>query len=253
MKRTRGQAFGPSGGGVRKIRKGNRNAGYSMNRNVPARAYANSRVPLASRGYRYNTAERKVYDLDATIYDADTSSRITALCTPQLGTDMTNRVGRKILVKSVQVRGLVRTERSELLTAAQIPAQMCRYMILVDMQPNGALPNITDVLKTANPVSPMNLNNRDRFRVLLDKSFTLDPWLYNTTASTALASASNQIKYFKKYIKCNQEMIFNATNGGTVADITSGNIFQIVLGNQAVSATNTAEMVIATRVRFLDS
>lgn len=242
MKRTRTQAFGG----------GYKNKQFKKPRSTAARAYPNSRVPPASRGYRANRVERKVFDVDNVVTDADTSSRITCICMPTLGTDMTNRVGRKLTIRSFQARILVRTERAQLVTAATIPAQMVRVMFIVDMQPNGAAPSITDILKYAHPTSPLNLDNRDRFKMVCDKVWTLDPYMVGLTASSTYASTTNQIKHTKIYKKMSQEVIFNATNGGTIADITSGALLQVVLGSQAVSATNTAETVIGTRVRFTD-
>lgn len=247
MKRSRANAFNQPYQN-KQFKRPRRSGAYSG----PARTYAGSKVPLASRGYRLNTVERKVYDIDAGTVSADTTGSIVACCFPTLGTDMTNRVGRKIQIKSIQGRGILRTERSELMTAAATPGQMVRYMILVDMQPNGALPALTDILKTAHPASPLNLNNRDRFRVLVDKQWALDPYYLNTTASTAAASMSNQCKIFKYYKKCNVETIFNGTNGGTIADITSGAILRVILGNQAVDADDTAEFTSSVRVRFTD-
>lgn len=248
MKRTRTQAFGASRGGVRKIRKGNRNRGFI----APRTTYPGGFVPLATRGYRPNTVERKVYDVAASTVDADTTGSIACIGLPILGTDMTNRVGRKICWRTVQARGLVRVERAELMTAASIPAQYVRFMLVIDMQPNGALPAITDILTTAHPASPLNLNNRDRFRVIADKEFTLDPYYLNTTATTSAASMTNQIKMFKIYKKVNLETIFNGTNGGTIADISSGALLRVIIGNQAISATNTAEFTFSTRCRFTD-
>jgi len=247
MKRNRANAFGQQYQN-RQFKKPRRTGNYAG----VARAYPGSKVPLASRGYRLNTAEKKVYDIDASTVSADTTGSIVACCFPVLGTDMTNRVGRKIQIKSIQGRGIVRTERSELMTAAATPAQMVRYIILVDMQPNGALPALTDILKTAHPASPLNLNNRDRFKILLDKQWALDPYYLNTTATTAAASMNNQCKVFKYYKKCNVETIFNGTNGGTIADITSGAVLRVILGNQAVDADDTAEITSSVRVRFTD-
>jgi hypothetical protein len=223
----------------------------------PVRAYTGSRVPLASRGYRPNNTERKLSDINPTVNAANTTSTITALCVPTLGSDYTNRVGRKITVKSVQGRCLVRTTLGETLITGSSGAQQVRLMLLVDLQPNGALPAITDILTNAHPSSNMNLNNRDRFKILLDKTWNLDPYLNDPTATQARISMDNQCRSWKFYKKCDQEVIFNAVNGGTIADITSGAIIRVILGNQPAPvagppAIGAAELVISSRVRFVD-
>lgn len=246
MKRTRTQAFGPGKG---RSRKGARTGPYS----APVRAYPSSRVPLASRGYRPNSVERKVFDVATTVYPGNTTGSITSICIPTLGTDMTNRIGRKITVRSLQARGLVRTRLSESQASGVTSSMLMRIMYLVDLQPNGANPAVTDILATSIAQSPMNLNNRDRFKVLFDRMYALDPYNKNTTAGSVLCSTVNQCKTLKMYKKCNQEVVFNATNGGTVADITSGNLLQLIISNQATDgAGGPGEAAIYTRVRFTD-
>jgi len=245
MKRTRTQAFG----------KPYQNKQFKKPRRVgPVRAYTGSRVPIASRGYRLNTAERKVFDIVTTIYPASTTGSITAICRPILGTDMTNRIGRKVVIKSVQARGIVRVRRAEANINGDSPPQIVRIMYLVDLQPNGAVPAVLDILTEALAQSPMNLNNRDRFKILFDKVITLDAYTRDTaSAGEEYVSFNRTCQNFKMYKKCNQEVIFNATNGGTVADITSGALLQFIISNQAlVGGAAEAEAAIFTRVRFLD-
>lgn len=248
MKRTRSTALGPY-----------KNKQFKKPRRVgPVRAYTGSKVPLASRGYKYNTMERKLSDILPTVVPANSTAAITALCVPTLGTDFTNRVGRKIRISSVQGRALVRTTLGETLAVGNSGAQKVRLMILIDLQPNGALPAITDILTNSHPSANMNLNNRDRFKILLDKTWNLDPYLNDATAGTSRITATNQCRNFKFYKKCDQETIFNATNGGTIADITSGALIRVVLGNQPVPvvgppAIGAGEMVISSRVRFMDA
>lgn len=226
----------------------------------PARAYSGSRVPLASRGYRLNAVERKLADFNATVIPCNSTSVITPICIPTLGTDFTNRVGRKILIKSIQGRLLLRSTLSETITVptnGSSGSQMCRLLIIVDMQPNGAAPAITDIMTNNHPAANMNLNNRDRFKVLLDKTWVLDPFVADNTATLSRAGTANQAKTWKFYKKCNQETIFNATNGGTIADITSGALLRVIMGNQpppvaGPPAVGAAEFVISSRVRFVD-
>ena len=57
---------------------------------------------------------------------------------------------------------------------------------------------------------------------------------------------------FKIYKKLNQEVIFNSTNGGTIADIQTGAIFCLMLGSNGDANTDiTATWT--SRARFDDS
>lgn len=220
----------------------------------PVRSYPGSRVPLASRGYRTNRVEKKVFDVVSTTYQGNTTGSIVTIFLPTLGTDMNNRVGRKCTVTSLQVRGTVFQRLADTNANGNSACGVVRVMYLVDCQPNGALPAITDVLATATPHSPMNLNNRDRFKVIFDKITSLDNYVRSTAVAGQEYIAVGRVnQHFKKYKRMNQEVIFTAVNGGTIADIASGSILQLVIGNQPTDAASGPQQATTyTRVRFTD-
>lgn len=216
-------------------------------------AYSGSMVPMRTGGYKPNSTERKVNDLAAATYNVSTTGSITLLANPTLGSDFNNRIGRKIVLKSVYIRGFVRTEPSLSNPAAFSQSQLVRMVILADLQPNGAAPALTDIFVEAHSASQLNLNNRDRFKVYCDKQWVLDPYLSVTTATQAQAFASNQVKPVKKYKKLNLETIYGATSGGTIADINSGALYMVWLGNVASGTNTDANAVVSTRVRYVDA
>jgi len=219
----------------------------------PVRSYQGSRVPLASRGYVLNTQERKVFDIDVASYAVDTTGSITLLADPQVGADMNQRIGRKILLKSVYIRGYVRTEAAtSTLPLVNTIGQMGRFIIFADLQPNGAAPAVTALLKEASPASQLNIDNRDRFKVYCDREFIFDPYGASTTATQTYLSCTNQIRAIKKFKKINLEMIFNATNGGTIADVNSGALYMLWIGNVAAGTNTNMSASLSTRVRYSD-
>lgn len=219
----------------------------------PRREYTSSLVPLATRGYSPNSVERKVFDVAATSYNVNATGFTQALCIPTLGSDMTNRIGRKICLKSIQIQGFVNIANAKAvpMIESEVSAQYARFILLWDTQPNGALPSITDVLTTLSTNAPLNLNNRDRFRVLVDKRYCLDPFIFNST--TSCCSATNQIKPVKIYRKLNLETIFNATNGGTIADIASGSLTALWIGSDPSGLNGPVDFNGSYRVRFADA
>jgi len=219
--------------------------------NTVKRTYPGSLVPLRSGGYVPNTHEKKVADLDNATYQANTTGSITLLACPILGSDMTNRIGRKINLKSVYIRGFVASEASINNSSLVVPSQQARFILFIDDQPNGAAPAVTDLLKQANVTSQLNLNNRDRFKILKDKTFVFDPYVYNSAATTSVISANNMVKNFKCYKRLNVETVFNAMNGGTVADITSGALYMLWIGS-VVASGGDVNASLTTRVRYLD-
>lgn len=199
--------------------------------------------------------EKKVNDLVTATYQVNTTGSITLLANPTLGSDFNNRIGRKVVLKSVYVRGQVKLDwagAGGLPATAGISAQMGRFILVTDMQPNGAAPAITDLLVEATAESQLNLNNRDRFRIHCDKTYVFDPVINVQTATQAQLCYNRTIYPLKKYKKIDQEMIFNATNGGTVADISSGALYMVWIGTTA-SGVGDVNAVVSTRVRYVDS
>lgn len=221
---------------------------------MPIRTYKKSLVPLASRGYRFNSTELKVFDINTSTYNvSNTTLNATSLCTPTLGTSISQRIGRKIVIKSVQIRGFINTEiTNNAATRGDTLPQHCRCMLVWDTQPNGTQINAADLLNTADASSQLNLDNRDRFRVLWSKEWVLDPFHWSTTATQTYISCTNQIKLVKKYKKLNLEVIFNAGNSGTFADISTGNLAMCWIGNSPAGAGSDSNFVGSTRVRFAD-
>lgn len=196
--------------------------------------------------------ELKVYDIATATYQVNTSGSITLLANPVLGSDFNARIGRKIVLKSVYVRGHVVNEAALAVTTGVATApQLARMIILTDLQPNGAVPTITDILVEAMSTSQLNMNNRDRFKIHCDKVWTLDNYVYDTV--NACMAANNVIKPVKKFQRLQTEVIFNATNGATIADINSGALYMVWIGSAAAGANSDANARVSTRVRYLDA
>lgn len=227
-----------------------------------ARAIAIARgpAPLASRGFNFpmSRAEKKYFDIApgtpaAPSVQVNTTGSFTLLNAPVPGTGYNNRIGRKIAVRSVYIRGYIAVEAA--LTSGStllLNAQSCRMILFIDWQPNGAAPAVTDLLVSANVADQINPNNRDRFKILADKVYKFDPYIVSTTATQSCASTNNQIYNIKKYKRMRLETIYNAGTAGTVADITTGALYLFFLGSNAAGANADSVAVFSTRVRYWD-
>ena len=111
--------------------------------------------------------EKKVVDTASASYACDTTGSVTLLNSMAQGSDFTNRIGRKYTNVAVQLEGFLGPQDNSIGTTK------CRVMLIYDSQPNGALPAIADVLTASTSNAFMNLNNRDRFKVLCDENYTL--------------------------------------------------------------------------------
>lgn len=166
---------------------------------------------------------------------------------PALGTEYNQRIGRKCVAKSMYIRGRIQIATTAPIITAAVGTQQNRFIVFMDMQPNGVVPALTDLLTTADPSSQLNPNNRDRFRVIKDKYYSFDPFVYNSATGTG---ALNRTIYdMKIYKKLNCEVIFNQNTTSTINAIATCAIYYFFLG----SINNASEFTINTRVRYDDS
>lgn len=168
---------------------------------------------------------------------------ITVLNALTQGTDATNRLGRKILMKSIQLR-LELTDQlaaTGLQPAGILPGEY-RIVVVFDTQTNGAAPAAADIFQStpaAGLITPLNLNNRERFKVVWDKVRHVD----QSGPATA---------HVKLYKKCNYPVVFNAGNAGTVGDIQTGGLFICIATTLSATAAPGLQVNLYTRVRFTD-
>lgn len=173
----------------------------------------------------------------------NTTGSVSLLHVPVLGTDYTNRIGRKTVIKSVFLRGLLSRDNT---TPSALSCQ-CRMILVLDKQPNGATPSIADILVNATSYAQLNPNNRDRFRVIRDEVWVLGP---NGVGGTNTFASPNSFSV-ETYVKLSIPVIFNGANGGTAADINSNALYLVWIGNLA-SGNSDGQIDMTARVRFND-
>lgn len=189
---------------------------------------------------RIGSRELKSVDVDVATYVADTTGTVTLLNGVAAGTDFTDRIGRKIVMKSLYVSGILKNVDS-----ISGPA-LCRLLIVYDNQANGAAPVITDVIKTINGVAMINLNNRDRFRIVYDKKYALGG--LDNTATQAYSTGSGQF-HIKLFRKLNLETLFSGTTAA-IGSFATGSLYMLTCSDQAAGAGGIFKL--CTRVRFID-
>jgi len=157
------------------------------------------------------------------------------------GSDYTNRIGRKTVMKSILFRANIYPVGG---TQSPLGATI-RIMLVYDKQTNGALAAVTDILNAATYLQPTNLNNRDRFKILMDKFVTTNA--NTTTAGPVQSIAGGGTRLVKKYIRFEHDVIFGGT-GATVGDIQSGSLFMLTISSSATYALDYN-----VRTRFIDA
>lgn len=146
----------------------------------------------------------------------------------------TNRVGRKIKMENLFIRWTFN------MAATSTGGSPFRILIVYDRQTNITAPAITDILLADDFSSPMNLSNRDRFVIIMDK--LTQP--IGTVITPAISG--------KKFINLRGlEVMYNTTEGGTVADITTGGVFIFVAQTGAIG-TAAPNFFARVRIKFSD-
>lgn len=183
----------------------------------------------------------KTIDTDTVLSNVSLVGAVQLLNGVAQGTDFTDRIGRKIILKSL----FFRVNFFPSATTAAPTGTTVRLLIVYDCQTNGAAPLVSDILQSGNYDSPINLNNRDRFKVLYDKFIMMCATAY--TAGT-LAAGDPCPKMLTKYKKMYMEQIFGGT-ANTVGSIQTGSIYAMLIA----SANNTVQADSYFRVRFEDA
>ncbi len=163
------------------------------------------------------------------------------------GLTNTTRDGDEILIKSLQGRGTVTTNtNSNLHNDTQIRIILFWAKTNISVLGTGVLPLTTDILMSDSIDSLKQINNRDDFKVLYNKSQII-PILWHITAVTSTHEITfDYYKKFKKPLKC----VYDG-NAGTIADCEEGHLFALLMTDKAINYQPT--WVINWRLNFVDN
>jgi len=217
-------------------RKGLLAAGRKKARQAIARAARQTDVVMANaaeRGLSLSRGEFKSVDTN-NVNAANTATAVFLLNGIARGDDINERTGREVVLRSILVKAFC------YVTAGTGVDQMQRVLVVYDRQTNAAALTAAQVLSVANTMAPRNLENRRRFTILMDRTVTL-----NATAE------SGSFRLIKFYRHLRHPMEFNSGDAGTVADITTGSIYTIVIGTE-VAGDTAGSVLINTRIRYED-
>lgn len=177
-------------------------------------------------------------DLGIANYNIDTVGTITLLNIVPQGPATSQRIGKKIMLKSLQAHGYMYNN-------TQADTNIVSYLVVYDRRPCGNLPAVTDVLKTANALSFNNDNNSGRFRILK----RVNRVLIGRGPSDHTSLSSHEESFFISLKGLG--MVFNSVGTGEIGDIDEGAIYFITVGGMA-SGTTAASATMAFRTRYLD-
>jgi hypothetical protein len=173
------------------------------------------------RNKRLGTPVETKYIDKSISQNMDTNGTITLLNGCATGTTISTRIGRQVVVSSIEFSVTVGP------TVTTGTDQIDRLLIVYDRQADGAAPIITDVLAASDSMSLFNPDNSKRFAIIYDKVFAVSGYADSSSAVVT----GHIVRRMNKLIQ------YNSGNAGTVADINSGAMYLISLGSAAPGAT----------------
>jgi len=190
-------------------------------------------------------------DWTATEFDPNTTQEGTpvanplTLFAPVQGAGVNQRIGKRCKLMGLKIRGSVYVPKVANLTAAKSATQI-RIIVYWDMQTNSAQAqgeNVMTASTTAdaaiNVLTYQNLNNFGRFRVLMDKIYSLsDPNMTWDGTNIEMNGLTFKWKFNYKF-KTPISVQFNATSSGTVTSVVD-NSFHVIAN---ASSTDLAPQI----------
>ena len=172
------------------------------------------------------------------------------------GAGIPNRIGNKIALKSLRLRGTIQETGTY-----GAPTQQGRFMIVYDRQVNGTYPAVNNILSDITPsnvvvpgtyLSSINPNFYDRFIVLCDKLFIVGPV---TAGGNELTGPTEQKGFvIDEFIKLKglEVQYGTSTNNSPIADVNTGALYLITWGD-ITNGTESSYMDMTCRLRFYDN
>ncbi len=159
----------------------------------------------------------------------DNAGTISTLSSIAQGLDYTNRVGDSIKLQRIEIR--LRA------TIGSGTKSFLRVMLVRDLDGYGTKPAVTDILQSADVLSPKKYLNQDRFAVLYDELEFLSSVSETGSLSVIDMPHGGHIKYL----------------GTTAADASNGkgSIYLLWLSNEAAGA-NAVNVWFYSRLYFTD-
>jgi len=191
---------------------------------------------------RYNrpgsSSELKFFDTSIN-FSIDTTGAIEAQLNlvPQ-GTTESQRIGRKITIKSIAIKGYIEGN------GVASTAQLVQMNLILDKQCNGAAAAYNDVYVSNSINAHRNMANSERFDVLKTWRIPINPQVTIIAGTSFLPTYKN----FKYYKKCNIPIEFNNTTGA-IAEIRSNNLSLIAI---SAGGDDTANFTATARITYSD-
>jgi len=228
---------------------------------TPAMLYPRGYAPTAQR----NNAEVKGVDTNLTlspvIATTTTNGSLFTLNLISPGTGSFNRIGKRIHMKSLRLKGHFVFSFAPTATTSDQLGNFVRMVVVYDKQVNGVLPIWSDIFgitaqdgtESSTVESPLRYDNMDRFVVMSDELFACNPKL---VASGGTTNQSEYVVAFDKFLNLkNLETTYSGqTSPCTIADVATGALYVLFRSfiNTAVTSFAAVDGQSIARLRYKD-
>jgi len=173
------------------------------------------------------------------------------------GSGESQRIGNKIRVKKIQLKGYLHLPKSIVTSVNFINPlsatpfyDRIKIWVVLDTQCNGAAPNVEQVIqKVTNGLfmdAPRNLQYSSRYQVLSTCSIACSGRQVNQAADGVVAVMGNMSTPFEKFLNVDIPIVYKAATGA-IGDLTENNIFIM-----AVTERGESQLALTVRVRYED-
>ncbi len=173
--------------------------------------------------------ELKFFSTSVIDLDVDVSANIVASSVNLIaqGVGRRERIGRKIVVEEILWRYIYLLINRDAVTVPKT-GNTIRIILYLDKQCNGTAALAKDILAGSSLLDFINVNNEDRFDLLMDEVHDIN---YQNMASDAVGkvSLSEVVHHGDFHLNCYIPIEFNGTDGN-LDEITSNNIGVLVVG-----------------------
>lgn len=190
------------------------------------------------------------------------SSFVLNLIRPGSGSE--NRIGRKVKLSSIRIRGNMSAISASQATTGTYDCPTVRMVVVWDKQPSGTLPTYDTIFGTkiqagtegTQYLDPVKYDNTDRFRVLSDTIVNFNPSGQNTAGGTI--DTFQYTEHVDVYINLEKKNLISVYSGEsspqTIADISSGALYVYFRSDQNTTDKSQAQFGRSfARLRYRDA
>lgn len=169
------------------------------------------------------------------------------------GSGPSDRIGKQICIKSLQIRGGVDSLTSAITGPFPPPSMIVHVAVVLDRQTNGAACTAPDIFKVFSPNFPgaafpmRNLNYGKRFKILKSETFSHSLTQYRLVPATTTYSPAHQIYTFDWFIPMDLIVNYTENDGPDIANIIDHSVHVFVVTNYE----NQAVVGYNARIRYL--